>query len=84
MTREPDAPSSRAKSQVTLGTPVMERYWQMWCRGAGPRERRDAWCQRESAEARRSCSSSACPDSTLVRISRATASRSATCGLVSE
>ena len=36
------------------------------------------------AEARRSSRSSACPDSTPVRISRATASSSATCGLVRE
>jgi len=38
----------------------------------------------QPGEARRSSSSSACPDSTPVRISRATASSSATCGLVSE
>jgi hypothetical protein len=37
-----------------------------------------------AAEARRSWSRSACPDSTSVRICRATASRSATYGLVSE
>ncbi len=36
------------------------------------------------AEARRSWRSSACPDSTPVRICRATASSSATCGLVRE
>ena len=38
----------------------------------------------QPAEARRSSRSSACPDSTPVRISRATASSSATCGLVRE
>jgi hypothetical protein len=42
------------------------------------------WQPGQRGEARRSSSSSACPDSTPVRISRATASSSATCGLVSE
>jgi len=49
-----------------------------------PAARQVAWRCYEAAEVRRSWRRSACPDSTPVRICRATASSSATCGLVRE
>src|SRR5690606_17635295 len=56
------------------------------CRSAGPRYGRvtAAHALADAPGLRRSSSSSACPDSTLVRIVRATANSSATCGLVNE